>query len=141
MANGSCHLRPLQNPSKRSHGTLGSSEDACVHSLKIMMICLTIIMAPRMKLYLKRTRQLCKKFMRICNQSVNMSGRWICWTSWIQKRCGQRQGIKRESMLLQLKVDEEAQLPVDSRSKGSICGWSRKGGHCCLPAACLSSCM
>jgi hypothetical protein len=82
--------RLLQNPSKRSHGMPGSSEDACVHSLKIMMICLTIIMAPGMKLYSKRTRHLLKKFMRICNWLVNMSGQWIWWTSWTQKRCGQR---------------------------------------------------
>src|SRR5882762_4674619 len=66
MANGSCHLQPLRNPPKRSHGTLGSSEDMCAHSLKIMMICLKIIMAPGIKLYLKRTRHLHKvgKYVR-----------------------------------------------------------------------------
>ena len=90
MENGSCHLWPLQNPSKRSHGMQGSSEDVCMHSLKIMMICLTIIMEPGMKLYSKRTKHLPKKFMCICNQLVNMSGQWIWWTSLTHKRCMQR---------------------------------------------------
>ena len=83
------------DPNSPSHGKWIMSSMAVAKSL--------VIMAPGMKLYLKRTRHLLKKFMRICNQSVNMSERWIWWTSWTQKRCGQKLGIKKELILLQLK--------------------------------------
>ena len=65
MANGSCHLQSLQNPSKRNCGMPGSSKDMYMHLLKITMICLTIIMAPGTKQYSKKTRHSHKKFMRI----------------------------------------------------------------------------
>ena len=56
MANGSCHLLLLPEPSRKSHGTAGSSEVALKHLLQITRICPTIIMAHGMKQHSKWMR-------------------------------------------------------------------------------------